>query len=113
MAGLKLGDLRNRIDIQQKTRGASDGAGGNTTETWATFKKVWARVEPMSAREIAVADQIVHRVLTKITIRRRTDITTAMRITYQGRTFGILGLREMDDAGWRWTEITAEDGTPS
>jgi len=113
VAGLTIGGLRHRITIEQKARGASDGAGGNVSETWSTFKKVWARVEPMSAREIAVADQIVHRVLTKITIRRRTDITTAMRIVYQGRNLAIIGLRDMDDAGWRWTEITAEEGAPS
>lgn len=114
MAGLKeTGQLRHRIEIQRKTRGASDGAGGNISETWTTLKKVWAKFEPLSGREIAVADQIVHRQLCRFTIRRRTDVTAAMRVIYKNRTFAISGVRDIDEAGWRWTEITAEEDAPS
>lgn len=114
MAGLKeIGQLRHRIEIQRKTRGASDGAGGNVSETWSTLKKVWAKYEPLSGREIAVADQIVHRQNCRFTIRRRTDVTAAMRIVYKSRNFAVLGVRDIDDAGWRWTELTCEEDAPS
>ena len=114
MAGVtEVGELRHRIDIQEKVRGASDGAGGNVSETWTTLKKVWAKYEPLSGREIAVADQIVHRQNSRFTIRRRTDVTAAMRVVYKGRTFAILGQRDLDDAGWKWTELTCEEDAPS
>lgn len=115
MAGLEIRELRHRIDIQRKTRGASDGAGGNVSETWATLApKVWAKFEPLSGREVAVADQIVHRQLCRFTIRRRTDVTAAMRVVYKGRTFAINGVRDLPDAsGWRFTELTCEEDAPS
>ncbi len=110
----EIGDFRYRIEIQKKTRGASDGAGGNQSETWSTLKKVWAKFEPQSGREIAVGEQIVHRQLVRFTIRRRTDVTAAMRVVHKGRTFAINGVRDLPgDAGWKWTELTCEEDAPS
>lgn len=108
-----LGELRHRITIEQKTRGASDAAGGNVSETWSTLKAVWAKMDMKAPREIAVADGLVARRPTLFTIRRRTDVTEAMRVDYKGRKFGILGVRDLEDAGWRWTELTCEEGSPS
>jgi SPP1 family predicted phage head-tail adaptor len=113
VAGLTLGDLRHRITIEQKTRGPSDGAGGNVSETWSTFKKVWAKVEPRQGREIIAADQAVHRRTALITMRRRTDVNTSMRVNYKGRIFAILGMRDIEDGGWRWSELQCEENAPS
>lgn len=110
---ITIGQLRHRIAIERKTRGASDGAGGNVSETWAAVATVWAKYEPMSGREVLAADQTVHRETARFTIRRRTDLTAAMRVTYKGRVYAILGLRDIDEAGWRWTELSCEEGAPS
>lgn len=115
MAGVtEIGQLRHRIEIQYKVRGASDGAGGNVSETWpALVKNLPAKYEPLSGRELVVGDQIVHRQTCRFTVRRRTDITPAMRVVYSERTFAILGQRDIDAAGWRWTELTCEEDAPS
>ena len=129
MAGLETGDLRHRITIETKTRGASDGAGGNVSETWTTFKPLWAKYEAQNGREVVIGDRVQHLQVVKFMIRRRTDITSAMRLTYAkqrtagetdaaftargGRIFAIVGLRDLEDGGWRWTEITADEGAPS
>lgn len=107
----EAGQLRHRITIEQKTR---TGTAPNVTETWAALKSnLPAKYEPMNGREIVTADQMVHRETARFTIRRRTDVTAAMRVVYKSRTYAILGIRDIDDAGWRWTEISCEEGAPS
>ena len=107
-----IGEMRHRVTIEQKTRGASDGAGGAVSETWTTFAECWAKLDPQTGREIVAADQNVHRLTHRVTIRHRAGVTAAMRIRYQGRTLAILGLRELLENG-RWLEIMCEEGAPS
>lgn len=113
MAGVTtIGELRHRVTIQYKVPGDPDGAGGKLSETWGTLATVWAKVDPRAPREILLADQIVHRITCLITIRRRSDVTSAMRVSYQGRIFAILGVREINEAR-HWTELQCEEGAPS
>lgn len=107
------GKLKHRIAIEKKTRGAGDAAGGNVSETWSTFKKLWSNIDPKTGRELIASDQTVHRLTAIVTIRRRTDITAAMRVNYKGRILAILGVRDIDDGGWHWTELQCEEGAPS
>lgn len=113
MARVTIGDRRNRITIQQKTRGASDGAGGNVSETWGTYVRLWAHVDMRSAREIVAADQTVHRLSAVVTILYRTDLTTAMQLVYKNSVYAILGIRHLSEGGWTRTELQCEEGAPS
>ena len=109
---IPIGQMRHRIAIEQKTRGASDGAGGAVSETWSTFHECWAKLDPQTGREIVAADENVHRLTHRVTIRHRAGVTAAMRIRYQGRILAILGLRELLENG-RLLEIMCEEGAPS
>ena len=104
--------MRHHIKIEQKTRGGSDGAGGVVSETWTTFAECYAKLEPQTGREIVAADQNVHRLTHRVTVRHRPGVTAAMRVKYQGRTLAILGLRELMENG-RFIEIMCEEGAPS
>jgi SPP1 family predicted phage head-tail adaptor len=108
----RIGEYRHRVTIERKVRAGTPAA--YTSETWLQLgKKMWAKMEARSPREVAVGDQIVMRVTQLVTMRRRTDVTAADRIDYKGRKMAILGLREIDEGGWRWTELTCEEGAPS
>ena len=107
-----IGQMRHRIAIEQKTRGGSDGAGGVVSETWTTFAECYAKIDPQTGREIVAADQNVHRLTHRVTVRHRPGVTTAMRVKYQGRMLAILGLRELMENG-RFLEIMCEEGAPS
>lgn len=112
MAGLTIGALRHRVTIERKTRVGVPGA--YTGETWAQLgKKMWAKTEAKAPREIVFADHTETRTPQMITMRRRSDVTAADRIDYKGRKMAILGIRELDEGGWRWTELTCEEGAPS
>ncbi len=129
MARVEIGKVRHRIVIQQKTRGASDGAGGNVSETWSTYKELWAGIDQRSAREIVAADQTVRRMSAQIMVRYRTDLNSAMRILARkkriagetdkaftdrgGQIFAIVGIRDLEEGGMRWTVLECEEGAPS
>lgn len=81
------GDLDQQIVIQQKTQ--TRRAEGGYDETWSTFATVWAKVRPLSGRERTQADAVEAPADYRFTIRRRTDITEAMRVTWGGGTFNI------------------------
>lgn len=107
-----IGEMQHRITILQKTRGASDSAGGNVSETWATVCTCWAKIDPKSGREFIDAAQVVRRITHLITVRARSDVTAAMRVSYSGRTMAIVGMREILESG-RWLELTCEESAPS
>lgn len=105
-----IGSLRKRLAFQTRTR-TEDGSGGFSA-SWATSMTLWGSVEPKSARERFFADKTEHNITHKITVRARTDITSEMRITWNGRTFQIRGVRTLEERG-RWTELLCEEGVPS
>ena len=107
-----IGEMQHRIAIEQKTRGASDSAGGYVSETWATFCTCWAKIDPKSGREFIDAAQVVRRITHIVTVRARSGVTAAMRVNFGGRTMAIVGLREILEGG-RWLELTCEEGAPS
>lgn len=109
---MTIGQMQHRVAIRSKTRGASDGAGGNLSETWSTFATVWAKLDPTTAREIVAADQVVHRLTHIVTIRARDGVTASMRVVYKTRVLAILGTRELMEGG-QWLELLCEEGAPS
>lgn len=90
---MQAGLLDRRVTLQQATY-AQDGA-GTPVPTWATVAEVWGRVEPMTVREPFQAEQEAAWVDTKVTIRHRSDVGPKWRITHGGRTYDILGVREL------------------
>lgn len=107
-----IGEMRHRVSIELKTRGAPDGSGGFASETWSTLCTVWAKLDPKTGREMLDADQVVHRVSHIIIIRYRAGINAAMRVNYQGRIMAILGVRDFFE-NERFMELTCEETAPS
>ncbi len=84
---INAGQLRHRVVIQART--LSDTAGGGQTESWSTHATVWARVEPVSGRELMEAQQLEARVSHKVTIRALDTVTSEMRISHGSRSLNI------------------------
>ena len=100
-------DLRHRIVIQDVEQ-LSDGHGGYN-ETWVTFATVWAKVVPVSAQEKWRAENLDHEVTHRITIRYLANITSSMRISFDGRIFHVKGFRNLEERD-RYIEIVAKEG---
>lgn len=84
------GKLRHRVTIQcyalgspqQTVTGESDGA-------WIDYVTVNASVEPVSGREPFLSQQAMSELTHKVRMRYVGGITTAMRVSWNGRKFDI------------------------
>lgn len=84
---LEAGRLDKRVTLQ--AHGITQDANGTPVEGWSDVATVWAAVEPLSGREFFAAAQVQAEQMQRITIRYRTGVTTAMRVTWAGRVFDI------------------------
>lgn len=105
-----IGNLRHRITFQEES--LITDAGGGQALSWAnisTDPTVWAEIRPLRGSEALRAEQLEDKVTHKITVRARTDITAAMRITFGSRAFNIRSIRNLEERD-KFTEIMVEEG---
>ncbi len=94
-SGTPVGKLRHRVTLEQPVD-TDDGAGG-LTRAWTDVATLWARIEPLSADERVAAERIEAAADTRITVRWRADVTSAMRFSFGARVFEIRGLTDREE----------------
>lgn len=95
---ITVSDMRTRVTFQVASR-VTDNQGG-WTESWAnlaTAPTVWGYLAAVNSRERLYAQQIQYQRSHILIIRYRSDITTDMRFTYNGRTFQVKGIRNPEE----------------
>ena len=102
---MKAGMLNSRISIQQLSTGQD--AIGQPVTTWADFASVWANIRYLNGIETVKADAQTSVVKASIRIRRRTDITPAMRVVYGVTTFQINAVLP-DEQGRQHIDLSVE-----
>jgi SPP1 family predicted phage head-tail adaptor len=88
---MNVGKMNKRIELQlnsEETAAYTTTLGGLST-TYATSSTVWASIEPLSGRELFVAQQAQSDVDMKVTIRYYSGLTTRYRVKFGSRYFGI------------------------
>lgn len=100
------GALNQRIVIEAENK-VSDGGGG-FFNGWAEHAQVWAKVLPLRGTEEERGGQRGVRVV-MFTIRRRGDITHAMRINWNGFDHNIQDIRDPGPSG-AFMEIIGKSG---
>lgn len=88
MTGL-ASELRHKVEIQHKESGGRDEDGFELPNAWKTYKKLWAKVTPVAARDLALAQAEVTEITARMKIRYRTDINTGMRVIWKNKTYSI------------------------
>lgn len=104
---LEAGRLRHRVSIERVSY-TQDATTGAMVETWSEIAKVWAAVEPLSAREFVQSAAGQSEVTARITIRTR-DIQATDRIIHRGTVYNIRGVLADKDSGLEY--ITLPVGT--
>jgi len=75
--------------------------------TWKPIAEVWAGIWPRSAGESVQQDRVAGTATHDIWLRYRSDIRPEMRIAAGPRTFGILGVMDVDDCR-HWLKCIVE-----
>lgn len=77
---MNAGELRQRVTIQEPND-TRDALGG-LVAGWSDVATVWAKVEPVSGREIVEADAVEARITHRVVIRWRDGLRTDMRAVF-------------------------------
>ena len=96
-ARIFAGTLRHEGGLQ-RTVPVPDGQGGHG-EDWQEVARVFARIEPVSARSVVVADRAEARVTHRVTVRFRDDLLSGMRFLFEERVLEIAAVHDPEERG--------------
>ena len=110
---LRIGELRHHIQIEQRSN-TQDPDYGSQLDTWSAVKSIWAKVEPIDAKEVFNTQNWTSVVTHAITVRydalfADTRVAAAYRATYAGRIFNIHGVLNLDERN-RVMVLAASEG---
>lgn len=96
MAAVSIGDLKDRVVIQQNTTTA-DTQGGRAS-SWGTLATVWASVRGSAATESIAGAKVGSVGSYDVVMRYRADVTPLMRLSWtpylgSAKTLQILGVQ--------------------
>ena len=94
--GQRAGELCHRVTIQHYVSGR-DEYNYETDPVWADFKKLWAKVEFLSVKDSINAKAAGSQTTARLKLRKRSDITTEMRVLWDGYTFQIVSPPKPDN----------------
>lgn len=100
-----IGRLNNRVTIQQPATGQDEI--GQPTQGWSTLAEVWANVRTLNGVETIKAGAEMSAVKASIRIRRRTDVTAAMRVVLGSTVYQVKAVLQ-DEVGRQWTDLACE-----
>ena len=89
------GKLRHRAELQSFAETRDDY--GQAIKSYATFATVWARVEPLTGRELIEAQQLNSRVTHKVTIRHQPFAKPISRILFKTRPLEVVSVLDKDE----------------
>ena len=106
---IEAGRLRHRISIEIPID-TQDPVTGEMTRGWATWKTVWAAIEPLSAREFIASQAVQSEVRGKIIIRRLEGLQPSARVNHNGTIYQIFGVIKDPDSGLEWMTLPVGEG---
>jgi len=104
---ISIGRLRYKCELKSPTD-TSDGAGGRS-QTYSTIANIFADIRPMGGDEAYRQGKVQTKNTHKIYMRQRSDMSADYIIVYEGRTFQIQNIKNVDERD-RFFEITATEG---
>lgn len=105
------GQLRHRVTIEKYNAGGRDDDGFALPAAWVEHGKLWAKITPLSSKDLMRAQAEQSEVTARMLVRYNTEIDTTMRVIWKGRTFAIAseGLDDNED-GMTYTTFNLSQG---
>jgi SPP1 family predicted phage head-tail adaptor len=85
---MQAGRLRHPITIQSVTRAPDDS--GTPVDTWTDHAQVWSEAMAVGGSETVRGRQVHAEATMLFFVRHRSDITVDMRVSWQGRLWGLV-----------------------
>ena len=93
---MNIGALRHQLTI--KAINTTEDSYGEVTEDPTTTEcTVWGSIEPLSGRELLLAQQIQATVTHRVRIRYHSGLDPSMQIVFGTRTFDILSIINLEE----------------
>ena len=111
---LSVGERSHRVLLENPGGSVPDGDGG-FIEGWVPIGNAWGRVAPASAEDVerVVAGTVTALLPYIVTVPYLAGVSTLTRVTYHGRLFAVLGVRNVDERNVRLEVICEErSGSP-
>jgi SPP1 family predicted phage head-tail adaptor len=105
---IKIAELRHRINIQRR-ESVQDETGVFRQET-KDLREVWAKIEPLTSRDLYRANEIWPETDHRIIIRYFPDVEKGMILTWNDKTFEITHVTD-EDYRHQWLEIMCKEIT--
>jgi SPP1 family predicted phage head-tail adaptor len=93
---MRAGKLRHLVTVQEELEDQSSMTGA-VTKYWATIATVYASVDPMLGRELQRAMAERAELTYAIRLRYMPGLTPRNRILYDGRTFNIRSVVDVEE----------------
>ena len=106
---MRNGKLRHKMTLQEPVD-VQDTTTGEMVRTWQEVAKVWASLEPLSAREFVAAGAEQSEVSARVTIRYREGVTSKMRLVYRGFSYDIKGVLSDPKSGLEYLTLPVGEG---
>lgn len=96
---MRAGTLNKVIDIEQRST-TQDGV-GQQVRSWTVFaSQIYARVRPLSAKELLTANAVQNEASHEVTIRYLEGVTGGMRVKLGTRYLQVVGRpRDIEERG--------------
>ena len=90
-AFIRTGALRHHADLQSK--GSTGDGGGGADVTWATERKLWCQIRPLSGTQrmegMARQSEVSHEIYARYQVDVDPDVLTKKRIRYGSAIYNI------------------------
>ena len=108
---MQSGKLRHRLSLQEQGQ-TQDPNTGQLVVKWQEVDKLWASVEPLSAREFIAAKTHQSQVSARIVIRAQDGINASQRLvdTRTGAVYNIEGVLRDPKSGHHWMTLPVSEG---
>lgn len=108
---MQTGKLKHRLSLQEQSQ-TQDPTTGQLVVEWQELDKLWASIEPLSAREFISAKAVQSEISARIVIRARDGINASQRLVDErtGAIYNIEGVLRDPKSGQHWMTLPVSEG---
>lgn len=103
---IRAGRMSHRVEVQKSNETRTDR--GGLEKGWETVVFRWASIEPLSGRELWLAQQVQSQVSHRIRMRYLQGVKSLDRLKHGGRIFNIASVINVDEANRELELMTVE-----